>query len=441
MPNYCQFSSCSYQAGIIDTSYCIFHRFKCIDNNCSQRLYNWTYCAEHKNRFCERCKEVNIHLFSKNIMEENSTRPRCICHFENYQNLVTIMYGRIIDNEKTQLKSLVKQRTSISGNIEEVERFTTWWSKENIATIITHWNNYYWVFLGVIDRKANASGKVQNNEIFVYPTNPYESKWGIYPRKEHDSLAYAQSEASWLRTKLNGDNPMLVIHPLANSYTSFNNIVCEPYVRVDYNASINNLRPLDIIWSLEEIVKGLPFSFYHVGIYLGNNKICHMTRERNGVRITNWEGFLGGDTTGELIRYHPIIPFKNYQDIIRQAVWTECNFWENRYCLANRNCEHLANTIILGINFSKQVYDRPESSVSACPVSACSLWNGRCKDINGNYTPQGNNNKGSTICLRNEIKDNDCCFSKTNDYETREYENEYEARIEQPVNINNCVIM
>ena len=82
-----------------------------------------------------------------------------------------------------------------------------------------NWNSC-WVFLGVIDRKVNASGKIQNNEIFIFPTNHSETKWGISPRKEHDSLAYAQSEASWLRTKLNGDNPILVIHSQANDYTT-----------------------------------------------------------------------------------------------------------------------------------------------------------------------------------------------------------------------------
>jgi len=86
----------------------------------------------------------------------------------------------LISSIHTQLKSLVKQRTNISGNIEEVERFTTWWSKENIATIITYYNSSYSVFLGVIDRRPNSYGRVENNEIFVYPTNPTSQNWGIY---------------------------------------------------------------------------------------------------------------------------------------------------------------------------------------------------------------------------------------------------------------------
>ena len=50
-----------------------------------------------------------------------------------------------------------------------------------------------------------------------------------------------------------------------------------------------------------------------------------------------------------------------------------------------------------------------------------------------------NSSKGSTICLRNEIKNNDYS-SKVND-ETKDYEKQYEVRIEQPVNIKDCVIM
>jgi len=58
-----------------------------------------------------------------------------------------------------------------------------------------------------------------------------------------------------------------------------------------------------------------------------------------------------------------------------------------------------------------------------------------------------NNSKGLTICLRNELKswDSNGRFDNLNSNELRDmrdrYENEYKAQIEQPVNINNCIIM
>ena len=98
----------------------------------------------------------------------------------------------IFTREQDQLKYLIKQRTSLPGLIHEVERFKTWWSNDNVATIITINGNYYWVFLGVIDRKPNTYGKIENNEIFIYPTNHNDSKWGIYRRREHDNLTSAE---------------------------------------------------------------------------------------------------------------------------------------------------------------------------------------------------------------------------------------------------------
>jgi len=50
-------------------------------------------------------------------------------------------------------------------------------------------------------------------------------------RQSHTLFYEAQFEKNWLKEKLNGDNPILYIHPQANSWTSFSNIVCEPYVR------------------------------------------------------------------------------------------------------------------------------------------------------------------------------------------------------------------
>lgn len=108
-----------------------------------------------------------------------------------------------------------------------------------------------------------------------------------------------------------------MVHPSANSYVSFSELVREPYVKIDLNASLSDFQPLDIAW-VEQNKAG--YSYHHVGVYLGNNQVCHMTKKNNGVRITGWSGFLEGQTRQYLYRFHPIIPFKNYQDIIRQAL-------------------------------------------------------------------------------------------------------------------------
>lgn len=44
------------------------------------------------------------------------------------------------------------------------------------------------------------------------------------------NLNDAKNKASTLRINLNGENPILYIHPSANSYTSFSDVIKEPYV-------------------------------------------------------------------------------------------------------------------------------------------------------------------------------------------------------------------
>jgi hypothetical protein len=45
------------------------------------------------------------------------------------------------------------------------------------------------------------------------------------------------------------DNPILVIHPQANNYTSFLNLSSSSYLkRSNYNIKTNDFKPLDIAW-------------------------------------------------------------------------------------------------------------------------------------------------------------------------------------------------
>ena len=50
-------------------------------------------------------------------------------------------------------------------------------------------------------------------------------------------------------------------------------------------------------------------------------------------------------------------------------------------------------------------------------------------------------NKGSTICLRNEINETNNLLGWKSDYETREIEERYEAQIVVPVKTGDCIIM
>jgi len=140
-------------------------------------------------------------FYHENLFKEGVKKCRVSsCHYiVKFSEKDYCPYHDNREQEQNQLKPLVKQRSYIAGNIQELERFKTWWSNENIATIITHHNNSYWMFLGVIDRKPNNIGRVENNEIFIFSTNHTCSYWGEHSRKQQNYLSDTQSEANWLR--------------------------------------------------------------------------------------------------------------------------------------------------------------------------------------------------------------------------------------------------
>jgi hypothetical protein len=107
---------------------------------------------------------------------------------------------------------------------------------------------------------------------------------------------------------------------------------------------------------------------------LGDGKICHFTGKHEKVKITSdWNEFLDG-TVGKLRKYHPVIPFKEYRDIVRQVVWAkDNNFRGGNYNLPNRNCEHFANMLVYGIDFSQQVHERKADMIAKASVQSAGI--------------------------------------------------------------------
>lgn len=319
--------------------YCSNHQKVCNKAGCDKRvsdnIFSSRFCSEHKEY---NCSANNCHMavsysgdycsFHGNICQESS----CANRIANYQTYCSNCQQRQEkEAEQSRLKELVKANTFLT-NPQEVERFSTYWNK-NLATVVNS-NSNYAVFLLVLD---------ENNSVKVFPVNADCQWWGESKREQHNYLSDANNEASWLRGRLNSSsNPIMLIHPKCNySYASFSDLITSPYVKVDYCASRSDFKPLDIAW-VEKNMGGQ--DYYHVGVYLGNGEICNIAGwyfNRKGVRKTTWSGFLYKQN-GNIRRYSPIIPFKNYKEIIAQLVWAQDNeFREGRYCLASRNCELL----------------------------------------------------------------------------------------------------
>ncbi|RIA79019.1 hypothetical protein C1645_841772 [Glomus cerebriforme] len=187
-------------------------------------------------------------------------------------------------------EKLVKERTNISGSIERVDRFATLWSN-NIATVIAYYNGYYRVFLLVYVK--------ENDIVKVFPESYDCSYWGDSSRgrKAHNYLSDAQSEAGWLRSELES--------------------TC--------NNQVNSLSVLRV----EKRHKDLKIPFKHVGIYLKNNRICHVYGYSENdkdmrVQITDMSVFLGDTATteryGNVEEFRPVIPFILNKNVIQKIV-------------------------------------------------------------------------------------------------------------------------
>jgi hypothetical protein len=342
-------------------------------------------------------------------------------------------------SQKERYKELAKQKTSIPGTIYEVDRFSTWWNN-NLATVVSYYNGYYHVFLLVYVKEKDT--------VKVFPEDKYCNYWGDFEGKrfnEWRSSSAAQFEAEYIKHELNVkggkyyENPILLIHPLINSYCSFEKIVKEPYVIKKH--LLSDLKPFDIV---KTYTSYYGIDFYHVGVYLGifdgEKKVFHFTRDKNDTTIDGWNYF----KEGNIEIYHPAIPFKNYQEIAQQMAWAkDNNFRKGQYDLDNRNCEHLANMIIYGINYSEQI----ENSNLLNARDGINTINSLHLTLTFNLLNPGtgyvrlskrNNDKVSTIKLTNEMNESDGLLERKSDYETEKYETEY---LQEILPKQNCIVM
>jgi len=203
--------------------------------------------------------------------------------------------------------------------------------------------------------------------------------------------------------------------------------------------------------------------YYHIGICLVKDKVAHYSTTESGwwlhvpylqklqrkfkIIITSTNDFLEGKV-GEFYCLHPTAPFKHIDKILLQAKkawWVD--YGENKYDLANHQCEHVANSIILGINYSLQMENRKDDMVvrNIIHTLLAPPFGSLFRLARGEYSI--NNGKGSTICLKNEINSyetngrfDNLTFS-INISDIKEYKDEYQAQIETPIKTSDCIVM
>jgi len=232
------------------------------------------------------------------------------------------------------LKKIITEKLNIPGMIQQIDIFETWFNP-NCALVI---NKVVAYTVRLIIYKNDSRQTKEGLLVKKFPKNPI--KWY--------SLEEAQEKTKRLKRKLNGDNPILAISKKASSVSS----MIEKF-SLPFNISPKEcLKPLDIIWR-----KMLGTPNYHVAIYLGDKKVVQISfpnKKNSKVMIDSWEKFLK-ENKDDLIRHHPVIPFKKPEQIIEHiAKCLFLDYGEGEYNLLFQNCEHFATLCVCGVSFSEQ---------------------------------------------------------------------------------------
>ena len=272
--------------------------------------------------------------------------------------------------------------TMVVGRIQQMNFFSTEWN--NNLLIVINGEGNYGVHLLVYEMPMKvgnpSSGSLENFYVGSYSNLGYN----------HRSDNSAKKRVYELERTLRGDNPILYNEPktLKVFYTDDYNSSCFPSMfdegevkRIElpyYSAKENPddyIKPLDIvkIFIRSSSRSGRAPYMVHACIYLGNKKICH-ARYGNRVEIDDWSEFFKLITdANKMIRYHPVIAFKNPRKIIEHIA--KCIEGKERYfvikndfdVLGDRerqanNCECLGNRCVLGLNFSELATRRIKGS-------------------------------------------------------------------------------
>lgn len=344
-------------------------------------------------------------------------------------------------------------------NIQEIDTFETWFNG-NCGYVINKDNAecpfHIWLVIYEPERKEkNEEVKVKED---IFPMKFWKSKNLVRAEKKAQEIKKELQKNDWQV------NPFSLIHWKADKYTTFNDLVREPFVRkiklpcevrtgisethywgqgrwgpphgadlyqthTTYYPNKNPdayLKPLDVVWVK---MNTLGFNYHHVGVYLGNNWVCHFSsevksRETNRTIITSWDEFVKNCVDGEVFAYHPVLPFKHYELIAQQIDWARGNEYDRGlYCLPNNNCEHHANSFVFGIDYSEQIRKEPNRK----------FWGGwNCGFCDWCKLKAKNNGKGSTVKLTNEIEKTNSKLGKTTGNYYNQIKTEYEAKTVVP---------
>ncbi|CAJ0845810.1 4344_t:CDS:2 [Entrophospora sp. SA101] len=276
----------------------------------------------------------------------------------------------------------LREKENIPGTIREIDTFPAWFN-------------------------GNCGYVISENLVYEPKEKAIEESLAAIEYNIHyRTLKAAQNKVEEIKEKFQEDD--LVCEPYVVSNQVGTSVNVSDIFQWEYEYSIpadldRHFSPLDIVKvKCMHAIAGLATGkrYYHFGVVLGNDEICQFSLEKNGVRIT----------------------IENYR--------------ENNYSLLNRNCEHFANMLVYGINYSEQIERSKSAIINAHRIGRTAA--GGLLGLALVPDPQLNNGKGPIIKLTNEIKESNekLGYSRADHWQTKELE----ARI-QVIPKKDCRIM
>lgn len=262
------------------------------------------------------------------------------------------------------LEERIRASRRIPGTIVRIDDFITP-SNHECAFVI---NRVWWYALRIV--------------VYDPPYRRLEEKLIIEKISEHFSEGEAQQKSREIRGNFNNN-----LYNLTS--TSFLPLVPLPWQEQLFHFRLDQrvleepdqyIKPFDIIGAINYALPLQPEAMiYHLGVYLGRKKVCHIyfhdgvENEQNvpvgasslgsisgssgnkpWIRIDDLERFK--EKALAFICFHTVILSKEHDVIVRHLRKAlQADYGRGEYNLITKNCEHFTNLIIHGINHSYQV--------------------------------------------------------------------------------------
>jgi len=328
--------------------------------------------------------------------------------------------------DKEILKDFETEIKNSFSETKEIDIFSTWWSPYCALAINQMFSSFHYIYL-VIYRRGQAFnvfriGSPNTGSVYL-------------------SLNKIKEKKEEIKKTLDSDNPILANYDFTelqgfdiingHCINDFNKLIDLTNFKREFDTDSffdpkEHFKPLDVIW-VKRSDKHSHLPYHHVGVYLGNNRLVNIAtyykkensqrKKSKEARISSFQTFL--KDSEKLIVYTPIIPSKRPSLILEQIrTIVETEYQRDNYSLSSRNCEHLSNILVYGVNKSHQV-DRVVNSVAfslEIAVKAAAMI------LEG--STQGASNSSTGFSLKKAIK-------QTNEL-LRELEKELQAKIEAP---------